>query len=144
MQGTRRRGKWSFCLIHAEFQFYKLRRVCGGGGVDDGDGFTTGECIEYHWPVCWLVTQSCPTLCNPVDCGPPGSAVHGILQARILEWVASSLSRISSWPRNRTRVSIIAGRFFTIWATREALHLYLYWTVYLIVEMVIFMCTLPP
>ena len=61
--------------------------------------------------------QSCPTLCNPMDYIPPGSSVHGILQARILEWVAiSSSSRGSSPPRDRTcvsRGSCIAGRFFT-------------------------------
>ena len=51
---------------------------------------------------------------------PPGSAVHGILQARILEWVAISFSRRSSQPRDRTQVSSIAKRHFTIWATREA------------------------
>ena len=53
-----------------------------------------------------------------MDCSLPGSSVHGILQARILEWVAMSFSRESSWPRDRTQVSHIAGRFFTIWATR--------------------------
>ena len=51
---------------------------------------------------------------------PPGSSVHGILRARILEWAAISFSRGSSQPRDGTRVSSIAGRFFTIWATREA------------------------
>ena len=66
-----------------------------------------------------IVTQSCPTLCNPMDCSPPGSSVHGILQARILEWIAIPFSR-SSWPRDPTWVSCIAGRFFTIWATRGA------------------------
>ena len=55
------------------------------------------------------VTQSCPTLCDPVDCSPPGSSVHGILQARILELVAISFSRGSSWPRDWTQVSRIAG-----------------------------------
>ena len=55
-----------------------------------------------------------------MDCSLPGSAVHGILQARILEWVAMTFSRGSSQPRDWTRVSCIAGRFFTIWATREA------------------------
>ena len=60
------------------------------------------------------VTQSCPTLCNPVD--PPGSSIHGILQARILEWAAISFSRGSSWPRDRTQVSHIAGRRFILWA----------------------------
>ena len=67
-----------------------------------------------------LVTQSCPTLCDHLDCSPPGSSVHRILQARILEWVAILFSRGSSQPKDRTQVSHIAGRFFTIWATREA------------------------
>ena len=52
--------------------------------------------------------QSCPTLCNPRDCGPQGSSVHGILQARILEWVAMPSSRGSSRPRDRTHVSCIS------------------------------------
>ena len=60
------------------------------------------------------VAQSYPTLCNPVDCSLPGSSVHGILQARILEWVAISFSRGSSRPRDRTQVSRIAGRRFTV------------------------------
>ena len=64
--------------------------------------------------MCVLVAQLCLTLCDPVDCSPPGSSVRGILQARILEWVAISFSRESSQPRDRTRVSHIAGRFFTI------------------------------
>ena len=66
------------------------------------------------------VTQLCLTLCNPMDCNLPGSAVCGIFQARVLEWVAISFSKGSSWPRNRTQVSCIAGRRFTVWATREA------------------------
>ena len=61
-----------------------------------------------------LVLQTCPTLCDPMDCNPPGSSVHGILQARILEWVAIPFSRGSSRPGDRTWVSCIAGRFFTI------------------------------
>ena len=55
-----------------------------------------------------LITQSCPTLCDPMDCSPSGSSVHGILQARILEWVAMSFSRGSSWPRNQTCISYIS------------------------------------
>ena len=55
-----------------------------------------------------------------MDCSLPGSPVHGIFQARILEWVAISFSRRSSWPRDWTWVSCIVGRHFTIWATREA------------------------
>ena len=66
------------------------------------------------------VAQSCPTLCDPVDCILPGSSVHGILQARILEWVAISFSRGSSPPRDKTQVSHIAGRHCNLWATREA------------------------
>ena len=62
------------------------------------------------------VTQSFLTLCDPMDCSPPGSSVHGILQARILEWVAISFSRGSSQPRDRTWVSCIAGRRFILWA----------------------------
>ena len=80
-----------------------------------------------HWLRCFylqsksVVAQLCPTLCDPMDCSPPGSSVHGILQARILEWVAIPFSRGSSQPRDWTQPSLIAGRFFTIWATREAL-----------------------
>ena len=72
----------------------------------------------WKWEV--LVTQSCPTLCNPMDCRLSGPFVHGILQARILEWVAIPFPRGSSPPRDGNWVSCIAGRFFTIWATREA------------------------
>ena len=72
--------------------------------------------------VCVLVAQSCLTLCNPMEYSPPGSSVHGTLQARILEWVAIPFSRGSSWPRDQTQVSHISGWFFTIWATREALN----------------------
>ena len=61
------------------------------------------------------ITQSCLILCNPM-----GYTVHGILQARILEWVAVPFSRGSSQPRDQTQVSHIAGRFFTSWATRES------------------------
>ena len=67
-----------------------------------------------------LITQLCPTLCNPVDCGLPGSSVHGIFQARELEWVAISFSGGSFWSRDWTWVSCIWYRCFTTWATREA------------------------
>ena len=61
-------------------------------------------------------------LCDPMDCSLPGSSIHGIFQARIiLEWVDISFSRRSFWHRVRTRVSLIIGRCFTIWATREVL-----------------------
>ena len=63
-----------------------------------------------------------------MDCSPPGSSVHGILQARILEWVAMPSSRGSSRPRDWTQVSCIARGFFTIWATREAHYKDYYYT----------------
>ena len=56
------------------------------------------------------VAQSCPILCNPVDCSPPCSSVHGIFQARVLEWVAISFSRGFSLPRDRTQVSRIVSK----------------------------------
>ena len=79
--------------------------------------------------VCVLVAQSCPSLCNPVDCSPTGSSVHRFLQAKILEWVAISSSKGSSQPRDQTQVFCIAGRFFTIRAKREVhiyIHIYTY------------------
>ena len=74
---------------------------------------TTGKSVKM------LVTQSCPTLCDPMDCNPSGSSVRGILQARIPEWVAISFFSASSQARDLTQVSCIAGRFFIVWATRE-------------------------
>ena len=72
------------------------------------------EGLDYIiYSVCVLVTQLYPTLGDPIDYSPPASSVHGILQARILEWVAIAFSRGSSPPRERTCVSYIAGRFFT-------------------------------
>ena len=70
--------------------------------------------------LCVLVTQLYPTLSDLTDCNLPGSSVHGILQARILEWAAIPFSRESSPPRDQTQISCIAGRFFTVWDTREA------------------------
>ena len=59
---------------------------------------------------CAKSIQSCPTLCDAMDCSPAGSSVHGILQARILEWVAMPSSRGSSWARDGTPVSYVSGR----------------------------------
>ena len=67
------------------------------------------------------VAQLCPTFCDPMDCSLPGSSVHRILPARILEWIASPFSMESSRLRDQTQVSCIVGRFFTVWAIREAL-----------------------
>ena len=71
-----------------------------------------------------LVAHLCLTVCNPTGCSPPGSSVPGVLQVGIQEWVAIPISRGSSRPRDRTRVSCSVGRFFTIWATTEALYVY--------------------
>ena len=69
-----------------------------------------------------LFVQSNLTLCDTVDCSLPDSSVHGILQARILEWVAMPSSRGSSWLRDQTQVSCITDRFFTIWAEVHKTH----------------------
>ena len=103
------------------------------------------EWLKIKWPcvcvcvcVCVWVAQLCLTLCDRMDCSPPGPSIRGILQARILEWVAVPFPRGSSWPRDRIwaciwtkiiiyskrctfpQVSCIAGRFFTTWLTRKA------------------------
>ena len=75
---------------------------------------------------CAELLQSCLTLCNPSHHSPPDFSVHGILQASILQWVAISFFRRSSRPRDRTQASYMAGRFFTVWPTKEA-HLDIYW-----------------
>ena len=67
------------------------------------------------------VTQSCPTLCDPMDCSLPGSSVRGIFHTIVLEWIAISFSSGSSQPRDGTQVSHIVDRRFTIWATREVI-----------------------
>ena len=80
----------------------------------------TNIAIKYIYIYIYLIggkvkaTQSCPTLCDSMDYNPPGSSVHGILQARMLEWVAISFSRGSSQPRHQTQVTCIAGRFSTL------------------------------
>ena len=78
-------------------------------------------CLNFFFLVifccCCLVAKSCPTVCNPMDCSPPGSSIHGISQTRILEWIVISFSRGSFQSRDWTQVSCIAGRFFTSWAT---------------------------
>ena len=105
----------------------------GAGGEGDDRGWDGWMASLTRWTWVWVnsgrwwwtgrpeseVAQSCPALCNPLDCSLPGSSVHWILQARILEWVAISFSRGSSQPRNRSWVSRNTGRFFTIWATRH-------------------------
>ena len=93
----------------------KKKRIFDAGNNMD---MSQMHCAEWDRKCEVWVAQSCPTLCHPMDCSLPGSSVHRILWARILEGVAIPLSRGSSPPRAQT--PYIAGRFFTIWATREA------------------------
>ena len=86
---------------------------------DRGAGLSLFISLGHHNKVPRLgslneVAQSCPTLCDPMDCSPSGSSVHGIFQARVLEWVAISISRGSSRTRDQTQVSRIVGRRFTV------------------------------
>ena len=83
--------------------------------ISKGSNFKLPESVKV------LTTQSCLTLCNPMDCSPPGFSFHRILQARILEWVTIPFSRGSSQPRGQNWVSCTAGRFFIVWVTRVAL-----------------------
>ena len=115
-------GDWKSPSVDTIFD--RICEVAEDGGSITCDFKALGSSV---WEKGWLlrvnevlVAQSCPTLCNPMSCSQPGSSVHGISQARILEWVAISFSKRSSWPRDWTQVSYIAGRFFLIWATREA------------------------
>ena len=91
--------------------------------------------------VCALVTQLCLTLCNPMDSSPSGSSVHGIFQARILYWVVIPFSTESSQPKVWTQVSWIAGRLFTVWATRKAnIYVCVYTHTYTHIHIYIFLC----
>ena len=85
---------------------------------------TIGLCVQQMEKACYfcvqlVISMLCPTLCDPMDYSPPGSSVHGIFQARRLEWVAIPFSRGSFRPGDQIQFSCSAGGFFTIWATRE-------------------------
>ena len=81
-----------------------------------------GNFMLCSLPIVWseLLVHSCSTLCDLLNCSLQGSSIHGIFQARILEWVAISFSRGSFQPRDWTQVCCTTGRFFTYWAMREA------------------------
>ena len=115
-----RKGRaWSGCLMSTRFSF-RVMKIVHKLYSDS----CHCECIKCHWIAYfkWLkwsevkVAQLCLTFCYPMD-----YTVHGILQARRLEWVAFSFSRGFSQPRNQTGVSCITGRFFTNWAIRGEL-----------------------
>ena len=102
----------------------KVLRGDGGGEAQCGEAkvvfffvffFFLVKDVRVCVCVCVWVVQSCPTLCDPMNCSLPGSSVHGILQAKVLEWVATAFSRESSRTRDWAQVSHIAERFFTIW-----------------------------
>ena len=123
---------WVLCFCHLPLVIRTLTRI---DPPKPSNGFSESGAPGHYdlrqWKVCLfsdfkspvlvivLVTQACLTLPDPMDCSLPGSSVCGILQARILRSVATSFSRGSSQPRDQTPVFCIAGRFFTIWATRE-------------------------
>ena len=128
-------------VVGAVFSLWKSKQVSITFSFSDGNikYLCSVNCIQLSslqtqfllprvWPVessiaahcvctlCAKSLQSCLTLCYPVDCSPPGSSVSGILQARILEWVAMPSSRETSRPRDRTRISYVSctvGEFFT-------------------------------
>jgi len=84
---------------------------------------SSSTCQSLLWVYCCcpcLVTKLCLILCNPMDCDPPGSSVHGILQAGILEWIAIFFSRGSSRPRDWTQVSCLGRHILYHWATKVA------------------------
>ena len=90
--------------------------------------WTSEKVCDWLISLCWWCLEnesiSCSVLsdsCDPMGYSLSGPSVHGILQARRLEWVAIPFSRGSSWPRDWTQFSHITGRFFTVWATRQAL-----------------------
>ena len=105
---------------------YPLQYSCLENSMDRGAwratycGISESVMTEWLTHMLWVVSevaQSCPTLCDPMNCSLLGSSVHGIFLARVLEFVAMSFSRGSFQPRDRTQVSCIAGRHFTVWAT---------------------------
>ena len=96
-----------------------LQYSCLENPSDGGAWWAAVYGVTQSWTQLKWLSSSSSRLC--IDCSLPGSSVHGILQARILEWVAIPSSKGSSWVRDQTLISCIAGRFFTIWATRGVL-----------------------
>ena len=130
---------WFFFFFFFGWEAYRI--LASWSGIKDAHPTLKGKVLttslsgksHHYWvfftlqaqfnPVKWSevkwseVTQSCPTLCDPMDYSLPASLVHGIFQARVLEWVAISFSRGYFQSRNWTWVSRTAGRRFTVWAT---------------------------
>ena len=108
--------EWAMCKNKKDKRVTSLKvqwlRLHASNAGDTGSNPGQGTKISHARKES-LVTQLCPTLCDPKDCSLPGSSVHGILQARILEWVPIPFSSGSSQPSDWTQISYIAGRFFT-------------------------------
>ena len=104
-------------ILYKEKNKFILRKFCGliQAILTEDEKLRPGLHWELEKEKESEVTQSCPTLCNPMDCSLPGSSIHGIFRARILEWVVISSSRRSSQPRDWSLVSFIVGRRFTMW-----------------------------
>ena len=108
---------WIYCIAHGYIQYLVI--ICSG--INSGKAYVCMNacvcvcvCVFVRACMCAKSLHSCRTLCDLMDCSPPGSFIRGILQARILEWVAMPSSKGSSQPSDRTQVSHIAGGFFTI------------------------------
>ena len=100
------------------------RRKLRSSHREGGEASSLTSSLTTQWQ-CYLVSRV--WLCDPRDCSPPSYSVRGVLQARILEWVAVPFSRGSSWPRGWSPVSCIAGGFFTVWAIGKTLRSLLIW-----------------
>ena len=124
-QGARSNRKSKTCTLPtAKHHWGHWGKRTVNGGVRRGHGWKLSiitlalfSTLAYSGAVGVWVPQSRPTLCHPLDWSPPDSSVHGILQARILEWAAVPFSRGSSRPWDQTQASCVTGRFFTIWVT---------------------------
>ena len=120
-------GAWSSAPCESLLQMQNLRTLLRPSDSDSA-------CYQVYHLICmynqiWEAHGADPTLCDPMDCSPLGSSGHGILQARVLDWVAIPFFSISSLPRGQTQMSCISGRFFTVWATREVF-LYFYYYIF--------------
>ena len=94
-------GNWTFRLR------FKMAKYANRMNIKR-NGIKEGICISFFEIVQFMHAQSCPSLCDPMDCILPGSSVHVIFQARVLEWVATSYPRGFSWPTSRTHISCVS------------------------------------
>ena len=114
---------WYFVSLFLRLEYWSLERLINTPFVEPRFEFIclaqSPNAYPLNHTICVFVIQLCLTLCDPMDCSLPGSSLHGIPKANILEWVLIPFSRGYSWPRDQTRASYIVGRFFTVWTTTE-------------------------